>query len=37
MPQTIGHVIEKSDQVMNKEKPDAVMLYSDTNLCLAVI
>ena len=35
--QTIGRVIEKSDQVMNKEKPDAVMLYGDTNSCLAVI
>ncbi len=35
--QTIGRVIEKSDQVMTKEKPDAVMLYGDTNSCLAVI
>ena len=35
--QTIGRVIEKSDQLMNKEKPDAVMLYGDTNSCLAVI
>jgi UDP-N-acetylglucosamine 2-epimerase (non-hydrolysing) len=30
-------VIEKSDEVMEKEKPDAVMLYGDTNSCLAVI
>ena len=35
--QTIGRVIEKSDAVMRKEKPDAVMLYGDTNSCLAVI
>jgi UDP-N-acetylglucosamine 2-epimerase (non-hydrolysing) len=35
--QTIARVIEKSDQIMEKEKPDAVMLYGDTNSCLAVI
>ena len=35
--QTIARVIEKSDGVMEKEKPDAVMLYGDTNSCLAVI
>jgi UDP-N-acetylglucosamine 2-epimerase len=35
--QTIGRVIEKADGVMEKEKPDAVMLYGDTNSCLAVI
>jgi len=35
--QTIARVIEKSDQVMEKEQPDAVMLYGDTNSCLAVI
>lgn len=35
--QTIARVIEKSDQVMENEKPDAVMLYGDTNSCLAVI
>lgn len=35
--QTIGRVIEKSDEVMEKEKPDAIMLYGDTNSCLAVI
>ena len=35
--QTIGRVIEKSDAVMEKELPDAVMLYGDTNSCLAVI
>jgi UDP-N-acetyl-L-fucosamine synthase len=35
--QTIARVIEKSDSVLEKENPDAVMLYGDTNSCLAVI
>lgn len=35
--QTIAHVIEKSDAVLEKENPDAVMLYGDTNSCLAII
>jgi len=35
--QTIARVIEKSDVIMEKEKPDAIMLYGDTNSCLAVI
>ncbi|VVE14507.1 non-hydrolyzing UDP-N-acetylglucosamine 2-epimerase [Pandoraea terrigena] len=35
--QTIARVIEKADAVMELEKPDAVMLYGDTNSCLAVI
>ncbi len=35
--QTIARVIEKSEAVMDKEQPDAVMLYGDTNSCLAVI
>lgn len=35
--QTIARVIEKSDQVLAAEQPDAVMLYGDTNSCLAVI
>ncbi len=35
--QTIGQVIIKSDEVFEKEKPDAVLLYGDTNSCLAVI
>lgn len=34
---TIGQVIEKSDIIMELEKPDAIMLYGDTNSCLAVI
>lgn len=35
--QTIARVIEKADAVMEKEQPDAIMLYGDTNSCLAVI
>lgn len=34
---TIGNVIAKSDEVMEKENPDAILLYGDTNSCLAVI
>jgi len=35
--QTISNILEKSDEVMAKEKPDAVLLYGDTNSCLSVI
>lgn len=35
--QTIARVIEKSDEVMAKVQPDALMLYGDTNSCLSVI
>jgi len=35
--QTIAQVIAKSDEVMEKEQPDAVLLYGDTNTCLAVL
>lgn len=35
--QTIARVIEKSDALMEREQPDAIMLYGDTNSCLAVI
>lgn len=35
--QTIARVIEKADDVLVNERPDAVMLYGDTNSCLAVI
>jgi UDP-N-acetylglucosamine 2-epimerase len=34
---TIGNIISSSDEVMEKEKPDAVLLYGDTNSCLSVI
>jgi len=35
--QTISYIIEKSDEVIEKEKPDALLLYGDTNSCLSVI
>lgn len=35
--ETIGQVIAKADKILEQEKPDAVMLYGDTNSCLAVI
>ncbi|MCK9617661.1 MAG: UDP-N-acetylglucosamine 2-epimerase (non-hydrolyzing) [Lentimicrobiaceae bacterium] len=35
--ETIGNIIAKSDEVMDSIKPDAVLLYGDTNSCLAVI
>ena len=37
LAQTIGNIIAKSDEVMEKEKPDAILLYGDTNSCLSVI
>ncbi len=35
--QTIGNVIAKSDDLMAAIEPDGVLLYGDTNSCLAVI
>ncbi|PVZ32939.1 non-hydrolyzing UDP-N-acetylglucosamine 2-epimerase [Pseudomonas sp. CC120222-01a] len=35
--QTIAEVIAKADEVFELEKPDALLLYGDTNTCLAVI
>ena len=37
LAQTIGNVIAKSDEVMAKEQPDALLVFGDTNSCLAVI
>lgn len=34
---TIGNVIAKSDELLARIKPDGVLLYGDTNSCLAVI
>ena len=34
---TIGNVISESDKVMEKENPDAILLYGDTNSCISVI
>lgn len=35
--QTIGQVIMGADKIIAKQRPDAVLLYGDTNSCLAVI
>jgi UDP-N-acetylglucosamine 2-epimerase len=35
--QTIGQVIIKADEVLRLERPDALLLYGDTNSCMAVI
>lgn len=35
--ETIGNVIMKADEVIKNEKPDAILLYGDTNSCLSVI
>lgn len=34
---SISEIIEKSDKIMVKEKPDAILIYGDTNSCLSVI
>src|SRR3989339_1687242 len=34
---TIGNIIAGADEVMEKEKPDAILLYGDTNSCLSVL
>jgi UDP-N-acetylglucosamine 2-epimerase (non-hydrolysing) len=34
---TIAEVISKADDVLALEQPDAILLYGDTNTCLAVI
>jgi UDP-N-acetylglucosamine 2-epimerase len=35
--ETIGNIIAKSDEILAKELPDAVLIYGDTNSCLSVI
>lgn len=35
--QTISQVISKIDPVLEKESPDAVLIYGDTNSCLSAI
>lgn len=37
LSKTIGNIIANSDEVMEKENPDAVLLYGDTNSCLSII
>ena len=35
--ETIANILVKSDQLLEKVKPDALLLYGDTNSCLSVI
>ena len=35
--QTMSQVISKIDPVLSKEKPDAVLVYGDTNSCISAI
>lgn len=35
--ETIGDIISKSDQIIKKIEPDAILIYGDTNSCLSVI
>ena len=35
--ETIGNVIMKSDELIKEYKPDAILLYGDTNSCLSII
>jgi len=35
--ETIGNIIIKTDEIINKIDPDALLLYGDTNSCLSVI
>ena len=35
--QNIAQIISKSEEVMMKEEPDAILLYGDTNSCLSVM
>ena len=35
--ETIGDIIAKADRVFNKIKPEALLIYGDTNSCLSVI
>ena len=35
--ETIGNIIAKSDKIIDKVKPEALILYGDTNSCLSAI
>jgi UDP-N-acetylglucosamine 2-epimerase (non-hydrolysing) len=35
--ETIGDIIAKADAIIDKIKPDAILVYGDTNSCLSVI
>ena len=35
--ESIGNIIARADEVLAREKPEALLLYGDTNSCLSVI
>jgi UDP-N-acetylglucosamine 2-epimerase len=35
--ETIGNIIAKSNEIIDNVKPDAVLIYGDTNSCLSII
>ncbi len=35
--EAIGEIIIKADEAMEREKPEAILIYGDTNTCLAAI
>jgi UDP-N-acetylglucosamine 2-epimerase (non-hydrolysing) len=35
--QTIGNVIVKTDEILNKYKPDALLVLGDTNSCMSIL
>jgi UDP-N-acetylglucosamine 2-epimerase len=35
--ETIGNIISRTDELIDSEKPDAFLIYGDTNSCLSVI
>lgn len=35
--ETIGNIVSKIDPILDLEKPDAVLLYGDTNSCISAI
>jgi len=37
LAESIGEIIVQADRVMEQERPDALLLYGDTNTCLCVI
>lgn len=37
LAESIAEILVRADQVMERERPDALLLYGDTNTCLCVI